>query len=398
MIDPMGVLEGLLVQALLTAVAAVAVYLLVSRQRRSFGSAEDRATLRTLALATSTMGALRRGLTARSAAEVLPEVAEQAGAAVAIYDTEGLLAFEPGPPGPADGHRLHLEHDAVPVLEALTTGRLRLLSLHDEAADGCGLRAAAVAPLLVNDRPVAALVSYHPQTPGPTSLRITSDLAELLATQLRLQQADQQRVALVRSELRALRAQISPHFIYNTLTTIASFIRTDPDRARELLTLFADFTRKAFRGPQDEFASLADELVYVHQYLLFEQARFGERLTVRYKVEPEVLNAIVPTLVVQPLVENAVKHGMESSTGRGTVIIIAEDRDDECWIVVRDNGRGFDATLLAAGDGGGALANIDRRLRETFGPSHGLNIDSLPGTGTTVRMRIPKYRPGVHLS
>ena len=97
----MGVLASLLVQALLTAVAAVAVYLLVSRQRRSFGSAEDRATLRTLALATSTMGALRRGLTARSAAEVLPEVAEQAGAAVSIYDTGGLLGFEPGPPGPA---------------------------------------------------------------------------------------------------------------------------------------------------------------------------------------------------------------------------------------------------------------------------------------------------------
>ncbi len=395
----MGVLEGLLAQALLTAVAAVAVYLLVSRQRRSFGTAEDRATLRTLALATSTMGALRRGLTARSAAEVLPEVAEQAGAAVAIYDTDGLLAFEPGPPGPADGHRLHLEEDAPGVLEALATGRMRLLRLHHhEIADGCGLRSAAVAPLLVNDRPVAALVAYHPQTPGPTALRITSDLAELLATQLRLQQADQQRVALVRSELRALRAQISPHFIYNTLTTIASFIRTDPDRARELLTLFADFTRKAFRGPQDEFASLADELVYVHQYLLFEQARFGERLTVRYKVEPEVLNAIVPTLVVQPLVENAVKHGMESSTGLGTVSIIAEDRDDECWIAVRDNGRGFDANGLTGGEGGGALANIDRRLRETFGPSHGLSINSVPGTGTTVRMRIPKYRPGVHLS
>jgi len=80
-------------------------------------------------------------------------------------------------------------------------------------------------------------------------------------------------------------------------------------------------------------------------------ARFGERLTVRYKVEPEVLNAIVPTLVVQPLVENAVKHGMESSTGRGTVSIIAEDRDDECWIVVRDNGRGFDATGLVVAPG-----------------------------------------------
>jgi two-component system, LytTR family, sensor kinase len=389
---------GLGVQAALTAVAAVAVYLLVSRQRRSFGSAEDRAMLRTLGLATSTMGALRRGLTDRSAAEVLPEVAEHASTAVALYDTGRLLAFEPGPAAPAAAHRAHLDGEAAAVLEALGSGRLRLLRLHDADADGCGLRSAAVAPLLVNEHPVAALVTYHSQTPGPTALRIASDLAELLATQLRLQQADQQRVALVRSELRALRAQISPHFIYNTLTTIASFIRTDPDRARELLTLFADFTRKAFRGPQDEFASLADELVYVHQYLLFEQARFGERLAVRYKVEPEVLNAIVPTLVVQPLVENAVKHGMESGSGRGTVSIIAEDRDDECWIVVRDNGRGFDAARLRCADGGGALANIDRRLRETFGPSHGLAIDSLPGTGTTVRMRIPKYRPGVRPS
>ena len=394
----MGVVAGLAVQAALTAVAAVAVYLLVSRQRRSFGSAEDRAMLRTLALATSTMGALRRGLTVRSAADVLPEVAEHAATAVALYDTRRLLAFEPGPATAADGHRAHLDGEAPAVLEALGSGRMRLLRLHGAAADGCGLRSAAVAPLLVNERPVAALVTYHAQTPGPTALRITSDLAELLATQLRLQQADQQRVALVRSELRALRAQISPHFIYNTLTTIASFIRTDPDRARELLTLFADFTRKAFRGPQDEFASLADELVYVHQYLLFEQARFGERLAVRYRVEPEVLNAIVPTLVVQPLVENAVKHGMESGSGRGTVSIIAEDRDDECWIAVRDNGCGFDAARLQGGDSGGALANIDRRLRETFGPSHGLAIDSQPGAGTTVRMRIPKYRPGVRPS
>src|SRR5438270_1685864 len=365
MIDPMGVLEGLLAQALLTAVAAVAVYLLVSRQRRSFGSAEDRATLRTLALATSTMGALRRGLTARSAAEVLPEVAEQAGAAVAIYDSEGLLAFEPGPPGPADGHRLHLEGDTAAVLEALTTGRLRLLAVHDEAADGCGLRAAAVAPLLVNDRPVAALVSYHPQTPGPTSLRITSDLAELLTTQLRLQQADQQRVALVRSELKALRAQISPHFIYNSLTTIAAFIRTDPDRARQLIADFADFTRRAFSSPQAEFSKLADELVYVNQYLVIEQARLGERLAVRYHIEPEVLSITVPALVVQPLVENAVKHGIEDASGSGTVEIRAEDEDDECLITVSDDGAGFQPQLVQ--DGHGALSNIDNRLRQVFG-------------------------------
>ena len=121
---------------------------------------------------------------------------------------------------------------------------LLLLSVHP-ADHPCGLRDAAVAPLVVGDRAVAALVTYHARPPGPADLRIISDLAEVLATQMRLSQADRQRADLARSELRALQAQISPHFVYNTLTTIASFVRTDPDRARELITEFADFTRRA---------------------------------------------------------------------------------------------------------------------------------------------------------
>src|SRR5262249_21811635 len=164
----------------------------------------------------------------------------------------------------------------------------------------CELRSGVVAPLIVDERPVAALVTYHTETPGPAALRIAGDLAELLATQLRLQQADQQRVALARSELRALRAQISPHFIYNGLNTIAAFIRTELDRARELILEFADFTRRAFRGQPGEFTTLADELIYVRQYLQLEQARLGDRLRLRLNVEPEVLNATVPTLMMQP--------------------------------------------------------------------------------------------------
>jgi two-component system LytT family sensor kinase len=234
------------------------------------------------------------------------------------------------------------------------------------------------------------------QTPGPAALRIAADLAELLATQLRLQEAERQRVALARSELRALRAQISPHFIYNTLNTIAAFIRTDPDRARELVLEFADFTRRAFRGPQGEFTTLADELIYVRQYLQLEQARLGERLRIRLNVEPEVLNATVPTLLVQPLVENAVKHGVETERDGGTVTVRVEDQDDECLIVVHDDGPGFEATDAAAQSG--ALANIDRRLRQVFGAAYGLEIESRPGAGTTVQVRVPKYRPGVRAS
>ena len=395
-------------QAALTCVAALFVYVLLRRQRRGFGTLEERATLRTLAFATSTQRSLRRGLSADSAHRVLAEVAEQAGAAaVALYDERGLLGFHPASAGPAEGHRLHAGVEAPAVVEALAGGRLRLVHVHPRRSRGewgepqpggeaCELYIGVVAPLIVGERPVAALVTYHVQTPGPAALRIASDLAELLATQLRLQEAEQQREALARSELRALRAQISPHFVYNTLTTIAAFIRTDPDRARELLGEFADFTRRAFRAPQGEFATLADELIYVRQYLQLEQARMGDRLHIRLNVEPEVLNATVPTLMIQPLVENAVKHGVETGRDGGTVTVRVEDQDDECLIVVRDDGPGFEAEGAELEKG--ALANIDRRLRQVFGPAYGLEIDSRPGAGTTVQVRVPKYRPGVRAS
>jgi two-component system LytT family sensor kinase len=137
--------------------------------------------------------------------------------------------------------------------------------------------------------------------------------------------------------------------------------------------------------------------VYVHQYLLFEQARFGNRLRVVYKVEPEVLSTVVPTLILQPIVENAVKHGIETGSGRGRITIEAQDQDDECWLMIHDDGAGFEVNGVVD-EQGTALANIHQRLRQTYGLAHGLVIKSKVGSGTTVQMRIPKYRPGVRAS
>src|SRR6185295_1952294 len=134
--------------------------------------------------------------------------------------------------------------------------------------------------------------------------------------QLELAELDESRHRLVRAEVRALRAQISPHFIYNSLGAIASFVRTDPDRARSLLLEFADFTRYSFRR-HGEFTTLADELRSVERYLILEQARFGDRLSVKLSVAPEVLPVAVPFLCIQPLVENAVRHGLEGKGGIG---------------------------------------------------------------------------------
>ncbi|MGH7666009.1 MAG: histidine kinase [Candidatus Dormibacteria bacterium] len=395
----MSWLGVVLVEAGLTAAAAAGVFLLLRRRHLVFNTVEERATLRTLAFATSAVSTLRQGLTAKSAVKVLRSLVPQSwGAAAALYDTRDLLGFQAAAGRRAEQHSRHVASEEGAVIAALASGRTQLVRLHpDEPTTSCPLRVAVVAPLTVGERPVAGLVIYHPTQPNPAQLRVATDLADLLATQLRLQRADQAQAALVRSELRALRAQISPHFIYNTLTTITSFVRTDPDRARDLLTEFADFSRRAFRGPGHQFTTLADELVYVNQYLKFEQARFGDRLTVRYHIDPEVLSTVVPALLVQPLVENAVKHGIEPRLGRGQITIEADDAADECLILVRDDGEGLEKPLDLA-EHPGAIGNIDRRLNHVFGPGHGLEITSEPGKGTSVRVRIPKYRPGVKAS
>jgi two-component system LytT family sensor kinase len=209
------------------------------------------------------------------------------------------------------------------------------------------------------------------------------------------------------AELRSLRAQISPHFIYNSLAAIASFVRTDPDRARELLLEFADFTRYALRRG-GAFTTLADELRNVERYLVLEQARFGERLQVNLLVAPEVLPVAVPYLALQPLVENAVRHGLAGKVGAGTVSITATDLGDLAEITVEDDGvgtdpdlvrRALDGELAADGDSTSVgLGNVDARLRQVYGDDHGLVVETAPGLGTKVVFRVPKYAPGVHVS
>ena len=201
----------------------------------------------------------------------------------------------------------------------------------------------------------------------------------------------------------ALRAQISPHFIYNALTTIASFVRTDPDRARELILEFADFTRYSFRsaGP---YTVLADELRNIDRYLVLERARFGPNLSVTLRIAPEVLTVVVPFLALQPLVENAVRHGL---AGRQSVSveIVAHDEGSDCIITIEDDGVGMDPDALRSGSGDVlsdgeqsahvGLTNVDHRLRAAFGNDYGLVVETAPGAGTKVIMRVPKFRSGV---
>ena len=203
----------------------------------------------------------------------------------------------------------------------------------------CEVRGIVVVPLEIEGTIVGTLAAWPTGRPGPVLLRATGEVARYVSSQLELAELDESRARLNRAEVRALRAQISPHFVYNALTTIASFIRTDPVRARELLMEFADFTRYSFRTA-GEYTTLKDELKNIERYIRLEKARFGDRLNIKLQIAPEVLSVVLPFLALQPLVENAVRHGLSGKPSGGTITITAENAGAECVIIVEDDGVG----------------------------------------------------------
>jgi two-component system, LytTR family, sensor kinase len=366
------------------------------RSRRGFATSAERVTFETLHTASLAAPPLRVGLTETSAGRSARHLRTLLGTpAIAITDTERLLVWE----GPGEHHAGQVRAAADGPLE---TGRPVVVRAGQLGCDNleCPIRAAVVVPIAVEDRIAGTLAAVTSTEPGPGLVQAALETARWVSTQLELAELDQSRARLVRAEVRALRAQISPHFVYNALTTIASFVRTDPERARELLLEFAEFTRYSFRS-HGEFTTLAEELRSIDRYLTLERARFGDRLEVRLQIAPEVLPVAVPFLGLQPLVENAVRHGLATKTGVGTVSIVAEDAGTACLISVEDDGVGMDPEVLRRrADGGGhvGLGNIDDRLRSVFGDEFGLVVETAPGAGTKVSMRIPKFHAGVRAS
>ncbi|WP_225729398.1 MULTISPECIES: sensor histidine kinase [unclassified Nocardia] len=381
-----------------TALAAAAAAALLAgalfmwrRTRRVVTTPAERAVHATLHTASLAAVPLRRGLTADSAGQAAPHLRALTGAeALGIADPDAALLAWDGP------HAELTEYFTDAAARAIAGGRPVLVS-----GPGERVRTVIAQPLLIENGGVSGVLGVVTTgRPGPGRLGAVAEVARYACGQLELAELDASRARLDRAEVRALRAQISPHFIYNALNTIASFVRTDPDRARELILEFADFTRYSFRAA-GEFTVLADELRNIERYLALEQARFGDALHVRLRIAPEVLGVVLPFLALQPLVENAVRHGLAGAARGGTVNIIATDAGTDCLISVEDDGVGMDPELLRSGALDAAesahigLANVDDRLRAAFGNDYGLVVETAPGAGTKVSMRVPKFRAGI---
>ena len=204
-----------------------------------------------------------------------------------------------------------------------------------------------------------------------------------------LQDRQQQLQELAASaQLAALRAQINPHFLFNSLNTIAQLISVDPVKAEACVERLAEIFRYMLTRAHTQFVSLADELSVVEAYLEIERARFGDDLVVEERVEHEARHVLLPGLILQPLVENAVKHGISRKIGGGRVTIEARVENGDLRLAVRDTGVGVsgESDLFESGIG---LRNVRDRLLSLYGSDYGPEIVSRPGVGTTVRLRIP---------
>jgi two-component system, LytTR family, sensor kinase len=297
---------------------------------------------------------------------------------VGLADLSGRPVWAPAPP-PAEG--------------AAAADALVEQVLHTETK--AGRPPLLAVPLLVHHELAGVLVVF-----GNARRSAVREAAAWIVLSLERGRLEASAEQAAQAELRALRAEISPHFVYNALTVISALVSSEPDRSRELMIDFADYIRYSL-ARHGEYTTVADEFHAIETYLALQRAVLGERLAVQVRVAPEVLAVAVPYLVLQPLVENAIRHGIEPRPGTGHVLVRGEAEGNDCLISVEDDGLGMDPGLaeeILAGRGGGdsvGLANVDRRLRHVYGPWYGLVVETAPGAGTRVVVRIPRFQPGV---
>ena len=346
-----------------------------------------------LKLAGQMLECSKQGLTSEAAQQICELLLPATPAlAVAITDRTNILGYagyneadnKPGGPVRTTATRQTLED-----------GKPRILFHPADIglpASSTRINAAIVQPLYLGSSIEGTLKFYYRKASqiSKTQESLAHGFAELLSTQMAASALEEQKKLTTSMELKALQAQINPHFLFNTLNTIASFIRTDPAQARVLLRDFAAFYRSTLEDSEDLIA-FERELKQVERYCSFEVARFGEeRLEFIENVDPRILDMRVPSFMIQPLVENAVKYGMPPR-GKLIISITARVSGDDVVICVIDNGVGMDEKTLVnmmekTSDTGLGIAvkNVKDRMRGYFGPESNMEVKSALGKGTAV--------------
>jgi two-component system LytT family sensor kinase len=307
--------------------------------------------------------------------------------AVAITDRDHVLAYV------GIGHEYYDEehkHLSDLTADAIRNDRITVdNNLHRyPAAD---FRSVAIVPLRENGLVTGTLKIFFTQPDMITdSLReLGVGLSQLISTQIELSRVKALREMAAKAEFRALQSKINPHFLFNALNAISSLVRLRPDEARQVIAKLADYLRQNL-SLSDGMIDIQDELRQVRDYVAIEQARFGPKLTVTFDVDN--VNIDIPSLSLQPLVENAILHGIQSQPRPGEVHIAVKRLGDSVSVTIRDTGKGIDPEVIKAVENGEAvrdrigLMNVNERLKLLHG--HGLNIQRLE-PGTSVSFDLP---------
>ena len=377
-------------------------------------SLRSQATERTLRTASSTLDYLRHGLEPEGCRAVCQLLLPETNAmSIAITDHEKVIAYV--------GEYAEEFPAGMPVRtqatkEVLESGRMQTFSLMDPVdADAMGamdpadrlrmmgfMPAGIVVPLIVKEETIGTLKFYYHnfREADRTQTALARGFGELLSTQLSLYELEHQAQLTAQAEVKALQAQINPHFLFNTLNTIAALARTDPMRARTLLREFATFYRQTLENSSESLIPLEREMEQTRRYLTFEYARFGEdRIAEQERVEEGCEDVLVPAFLIQPIVENAVRHAMREEGVLHIDIHVTREGDD-ILIAVADDGVGMTPeeverlTSKASGVSheekgtGVALRNVAQRLERQFAPGSGLEVMSREGEGTVITLHL----------
>ncbi|ACL69797.1 sensor histidine kinase [Halothermothrix orenii] len=352
----------------------------------------------TLDIANQTINYFREGLAHGRAVKKASEIILQktGASAVAITDREKIIAFA----GKGSDHHFPGEPFLTSVTrQTINEGKVSVAKTKKEVGcpvENCPLESVVVAPLKWDGRVMGSLKLYHTERKlSKVDISLAEGISTLLSTQIQLSRLSEQAKLKTEAELKALQAQVNPHFLFNSLNTIASFTRTDPEKARELLLRLSDFFRTTLSKGHD-LVSLETEIKSVRNYFFLEKARFGERLELVINIPDEYMSVMIPSFTLQPLIENAVKHGIFPKNRKGKIDLSVRSNEDIIELIVRDNGVGIPEEelkmVLKEGYGKGSgigLSNVMARIKNIFGPEYGLTMESEENTGTEVVIKVP---------
>ncbi|MDX7760353.1 sensor histidine kinase [Aeromonas caviae] len=364
---------------------------MIRDQQRMYEKFSRVFSAKALTIANRTVGIMSQGFTPEASGKIAHIVQEETGVgAVAITDTDKILAFI----GTGEDHH----KPGTPITSAIT---LQAIAQNKVLfADGnsqpyccsispqCQLGSVLVIPLQGDEGVIGTIKLYEPKKRLFLKINHTlgEGIANLLSQQLLAGRLEQQQRLLVQSELKLVQAQINPHFLFNTLNTISAITRRDPGRARELLLHLSRFFRNNLKR-QSGLTTLREEQEHCLSYLEIEQARFGERLTVINEIPPHLAEVQLPSFTLQPLIENAIKHGICSLLGEGRLRLFARETPEVITLCVEDNAGAWQPS--GQGDGLG-MSLVDKRLKSAFGERYGIDVQWEPEQWTRVSLTLPR--------